>query len=182
MSRQLTLGMLLVVLIVGVDGTSVWAKNSGKAAHSGKGSSPFVGHWTYRSFRNDPDPVGDVQRDPQKLVKLLFAEAEWVIEETNDRSLKGQLVFGPDQVMDLTGVIRPASKSHSARVHINGKGRPGTATEHLFYDYDGELAFTWPNGVDQRPAIVGSVIRVKPHDGGAAGYVASFIAVKRDSQ
>jgi hypothetical protein len=116
MSRQLTLGMLLVVLIVGVDGTSVWAKNSGKAAHSGKGSNPFVGHWTYRSFRNDPDPVGDVQRDPQKLVKLLFAEAEWVIEETNDRSLKGQLVFGPDQVMDLT--------SHHTRKQIAFRASP----------------------------------------------------------
>jgi hypothetical protein len=37
----------------------------------------------------------------------------------------------------------------------------------------------WPNGVDQRPAIVGSVIRMVPHSNGQAraGYIASFIAV-----
>jgi hypothetical protein len=49
-----------------------------------------------------------------------------------------------------------------------------------FYDYDGVLAYHWPDGVNQTPAIVGSVIRVKPHDGAPAGYVASFIAVKHD--
>ena len=39
----------------------------------------------------------------------------------------------------------------------------------------------WPNGVDQRAAIVGSVIRTVPHNNGQAraGYVASFIAVKQ---
>jgi len=33
--------------------------------------------------------------------------------------------------------------------------------------------------VDQVPALVGTVIRAKPHNGEAAGYVASFIAVKQ---
>jgi hypothetical protein len=35
-----------------------------------------------------------------------------------------------------------------------------------------------PNGVNQVPAITGSVIRVKPHDGEPAGRVGSLIAVK----
>ena len=40
----------------------------------------------------------------------------------------------------------------------------------------------WPNSVDQRPSIVGSVIRTVPHSNGQfkAGEVASFIAVKKD--
>jgi len=41
------------------------------------------------------------------------------------------------------------------------------------------LAHTWPNGIDQVPALVGSVIRAKPHNGSPAGVVASFIAVKQ---
>jgi hypothetical protein len=36
-----------------------------------------------------------------------------------------------------------------------------------------------PLGVDQAPALIGTVMRAKAHDGGAAGYVASFIAVKQ---
>jgi hypothetical protein len=37
----------------------------------------------------------------------------------------------------------------------------------------------WPNGVDQRPAMVGSTVRTVPHDGAPAGSVASWIAVKQ---
>jgi hypothetical protein len=142
--------------------------------------NPFAGHWTYRSFRNDPTPVGDVEKDPSKLVKLLFAEGELVLENTTDGSAKGELQFDATSVMDLTGKITPAHAGAPAHIHIDGKGRPGTPTEHYFYDYDGVLAYQWPNGVKQTPAIVGSVIRVKPHDGAPAGYVASFIAVKHD--
>ena len=49
------------------------------------------------------------------------------------------------------------------------------------YDYVGYLVPIWPNGVDKRAAIVGSVIRTVPHNNGQAraGYVASFIAVKQ---
>jgi hypothetical protein len=68
--------------------------------------------------------------------------------------------------------------TESQRTQHIGKGRPGTSTEHLFYDYDGSLTEPWPDGVNQVPAITGSVIRVKPHDGKPAGLVASFIAVK----
>jgi hypothetical protein len=35
------------------------------------------------------------------------------------------------------------------------------------------------NGVNQVPALVGSVIRAEPHGSAPAGYVASFIAVKQ---
>jgi hypothetical protein len=58
--------------------------------------------------------------------------------------------------------------------------------EQWIYDYEGYLVNHWPNGVQQRPAIVGSVIRTIPHSGGEpgtvapAGVVASFYAVKTD--
>jgi hypothetical protein len=168
---------LLFAATTGLFWRAGFARGNGNSAAS---NNPFAGSWTYRSFRNTPDPVGDVSTDPSKLVAMLFAEAKWVIQNTSDNSLKGELQFGPNDIMDLTGVITPATSTSPARVHINGKGRVGTSTEHLFYDYDGSLALTWPNGVNQRAAIVGSVIRVKPHDNSPAGYVASFIAVKQD--
>lgn len=140
-----------------------------------KMSNPFAGTWTYRSFLNNPAPVGN---DPSKLEALLFAEAVWTVHHTADTVFKGELSFGPNNVMDLNGVVTPAQAGHTAHAHIVGTGRAGTSTEHLFYDYDGSLTEHWPNGVSQVPAITGSVIRVKPHDGEAAGLVASFIAVK----
>jgi hypothetical protein len=156
---------------------------SGQSQHSHKkkaATNPFAGKWTYRSFRNSPEPVGDVDHDSSKLVKLLFAEAEWAVENSPGDTFKAELRFGPQDVMDLRGTITPATKTCPVRVHIIGQGRPGTSTEKLFYDYEGSLVPLWPNGIDQRRAIVGSVIRVKPHDNAPAGYVASFIAVKQD--
>jgi len=140
-------------------------------------ANPFAGDWTYRSFRNDSQPVGN---DPAKLEKLLFAEGELVAENTSDGTFKGELRFDANSVMDLRGKVTPSHGGMPARVHIVGKGRPNTQTQDYFYDYDGVMAYKWPNGVNQVPAIVGSVIRVKPHDGSPAGYTASFIALKRD--
>jgi hypothetical protein len=137
-------------------------------------SNPFAGTWTYRSFLNNPAPVGD---DPSKLQALLFAEAVWTVKDSADTIFDGELSFGPTDIMDLKGVVTPAQDGRPAHAHIVGTGRAGTSTENLFYDYDGSLTEHWPNGVNQVAAITGSVIRVKPHDGGAAGLVASFIAV-----
>lgn len=178
---RLTIGLLVAAVISGAFSMSVFAQtNSSKRATRSAPANPFAGNWTYRSFRNNPDPVGDVTQDPSKLVKLLFAEAEWVVHYTSGKTFRGELRFGPDDVMDLVGTTTLAKKWCPARVHIVGKGRAGTSTEHLFYDYEGSLVELWPNGINQRRAIVGSVIRVKPHDNAPAGYVASFIAVKRD--
>jgi len=138
-------------------------------------SNPFAGTWTYRSFLNNPAQVGN---DPAKLEALLFAEATWTVKDAPETVFDGELSFGPGNVMDLKGVVTPAHEGVTAHAHIVGKGRTGTSTEHLFYDYDGSLTEQWPNGVNQVPAITGSVIRVRPHDGSPAGLVASFIAVK----
>ncbi|TLY49892.1 MAG: hypothetical protein E6K53_12245 [Gammaproteobacteria bacterium] len=138
-------------------------------------SNPFAGTWIYRSFLNKPVLTDG---DPEKLAALLFAEATWTVKDAAANVFDGELSFGPNNVMDLNGVITPGQNDTAAHVHIIGKGRPGTSTEHLFYDYDASLTEQWPNGVNQVPAITGSVIRVKPHDGQPAGVVASFIAVK----
>jgi hypothetical protein len=142
------------------------------AAHSD--AAVLAGKWTYRSFHNRPAPVGD---DPQAALDLIFAEAVFTFE-VSGTSLKGAIDWQGGG-LDLKGQIQPASGSAPLSVAIVGTGRPKSSTAGWEYDYRGSLAYTWPNGVDQIPALVGTVIRAKPHGTAPAGYVASFIAVKQ---
>jgi hypothetical protein len=138
-------------------------------------SNPFAGTWTYRSFLNNPVPVGN---DPAKLEALLFAEGVLTVQNAAATVFKGELSFGPGNIMELNGVVTPAQAGRTAHAHIIGAGQPGGPLADYFYDYDGSLTEHWPNGVNQVAAITGSVIRAKPHNGEAAGLVASFVAVK----
>jgi hypothetical protein len=141
-------------------------------------SSALAGKWTYRSFFNDPAFVGDSK---EKAYDLIFAEATFTFEITSPTTLKGTIDWGSGG-LDLQGTIRPASAGAPLTVEIVGTGRPGapgTGTVGWEYDYYAHLAYTWPNGIKQVPALVGSVIRAKPHGSNPAGLVASFIAVKQ---
>jgi hypothetical protein len=135
------------------------------------GVEPFTGSWTYRSFVNDPTP-GLPFND------LAFAEAELVIDAFAPGSFSGRLILGPGVEMALVGA---SSFGNPFTIRFQGRGDT-PAAEELVYDYVGYLAPVWPNGVDQRPAIVGSIVRTEPHSDGQAepGFVASWIAVKRD--
>ncbi len=82
-------------------------------------------------------------------------------------------------MLDLEGMIRPASEGSPTTIKMAGRGRAGTPTDGWEYDYFGLLAHQWAKGVNQVPALVVTVIRAKPHDGAPAGYVASFVAVKQ---
>jgi hypothetical protein len=137
--------------------------------------SALAGKWTYRSFHNTPAPVGD---DPNRALALIFAEAVFTFDIASPSSIKGTIDW-PGGGLDLQGTVRTTSVGTPLTVEIIGTGRPGTATDGWEYDYYGQLAHQWPNGTNQIPALVGSVIRAKPHDGAPAGYVASFIAVKQ---
>ena len=138
-------------------------------------ASSLAGKWTYRSFQNRPDPVGG---DKDKALALIFAEATFTFEITSPTTLKGTIDWGSGG-LDLQGTIRPASAGAPLTIEIIGTGRPYTDTAGWEYDYYAHLAYKWPNGVDQVPALVGTVIRAKPHGNNPAGYVASFIAVKQ---
>jgi hypothetical protein len=141
-------------------------------------SSSLGGKWTYRSFHNRPAPVGG---DKDKALALIFAEATFTFEITSPTTLKGTIDWGSGG-FDLQGTIRPAGAGAPLTVEIIGTGRPGTpgtGTVGWEYDYYAHLAHQWPDGIDQVPALVGTVIRAKPHGSNPAGYVASFIAVKQ---
>jgi hypothetical protein len=109
---------------------------------------------------------------------LIFAEAVFTFEIASPTTLKGAIDW-PGGGLDLQGTIRTSSAGTPLVVEIVGTGRSGTATDGWEYDYYGQLAHQWPNGINQVPALVGDVIRAKPHGSARAGYVASFIAVKQ---
>jgi hypothetical protein len=137
----------------------------------------LAGKWTYRSFFNDPVQVLADPNPGDKLLSLMFAEAVFTFQIPDDTTLKGAIDWTGGG-LDLQGEI--SSQGDALTVHIIGNGRPGTGTENWEYDYHAALAFQWPNGVKQVPAIVGTVLRAKPHgDGNPAGVTASFIAVKQ---
>ncbi|HEX6705266.1 MAG TPA: hypothetical protein VF169_10950 [Albitalea sp.] len=133
------------------------------------------GNWTYRSFVNNVAPVGD---DPQRALSLIFGEGEWRFVSGDDSSFKAVLDFGGGAAMDLFGTVVASVGVGPQVLQITGTGREGTSTAKWVYQYLGYAVPDWPEGVDQVPAIVGTVIRTIPHGTGQAGVVASFVALK----
>jgi hypothetical protein len=135
--------------------------------------NPFVGTWTYRSFLNDPD-VNTAFND------LEFGRGTIVIAEAPLQILEGT-IGGPGWSLTLKG-----GRQYGSPMHARFQGTGIVSGEKWIYDYEGYLVPQWPNGVDQRLAIVGSVIRTIPHAGGQpgtvapAGVVCSFYAVRVD--
>lgn len=54
-------------------------------------TSTLKGNWTYRSFINDPAPVGS---DPQKALALIFGEGQLRFTSSDDQIFKAVLDFG----------------------------------------------------------------------------------------
>ena len=151
------------------------SRSSELPAGQNSDSANVEGKWTYRSFHNNP---GLINGDPDRALSLLFAEAVFTFEAPSGTSLKGRIDWTGGG-LDLQGKIEPGSIGTPITFNLVGLGRPGTATADWEYDYYGIIAHQWPNGINQVPALLGSVIRAKPHNGAPAGYVASFIAVKQ---
>ena len=131
--------------------------------------APFAGSWTYRSFVNNPDPAVDFNA-------IRFGQGELVIEEFAPGGFTGRLVFAEGIQLNLTGA---SSFGDPFALRFQGTGDTGPVAGWI-YDYVGYLVPVWPNGIEQRPAIVGSTVRTEPHNGNPAGEVASWIAVKLD--
>jgi len=133
--------------------------------------NPFEGSWTYRSFLNDPDVN-------KNFDDLEFGRGTIIIELAPMQALNGR-IGGPGWSLVLKG-----ARTYGNPMHARFQGVGVVNGEKWIYDYEGYLVPDWPNGVDQIPAIVGSVIRTIPHSGSQpntvnpAGVVASFYAVR----
>jgi len=142
------------------------------------GVEALTGTWAYRSFHNHPTYRFDECQSCADLRPIVFGEATLVIEDFPPGEFTGRLIFEPGTEMALFGA---SSFGNPFSVRFQGRGvSPGILD--FVYDYVAYLVPVWPNGVDQRPALVGSIVRTEPHSTPVqeAGYVASWIAVKRD--
>ena len=140
-------------------------------------SNVFVGRWSYRSFLNE----ADLSVTPDKL---LFGSGIIDITEGPMQILNGA-IGGEGWKLDLHG---SRSYGNPMTVQFRGKGVVGGA--EWIYAYVGYLVPEWPDGVQQKTAMVGTVVRVIPHPAtdnqgnivgtAPAGVVASWYAVKHD--
>ena len=154
------------------------------------------GKWTYRSYLNradvivwdDPAPAvqglaslfgqGSTANNAAKALSLVFGEASMTFDKPSGNNVTGVFDMGNGYVLDLKGTVQTSSAGDIS-VELYGTGRAGTSTANWEYDYKASTTPKWPNGVNQIPTLVGTVIRAKPHDGGPAGVVASFISIKQ---
>jgi len=134
----------------------------------------LVGTWTYRSFLSNPDVEADFD-------SLEFGRGNIRIDAGPMEQFNG-LIYGPGWQLTLRGAIE---YGNPFAVRFQGKGVVSGA--EWIYNYLGYYVPRWPNGVDQRPALVGSIVRAIPHPTGPngastapAGVVAQWIAVKQD--
>ncbi|HBL28695.1 MAG TPA: hypothetical protein DD490_17810 [Acidobacteria bacterium] len=140
-------------------------------------SNVFVGNWTYRSWLNDTN----LNTQPNDL---LFGSGTITITEAPMALLTGT-IGGPGWQLALHG---SRSYGNPMTVQFWGKGLVGGA--EWIYAYVGYLVPEWPDGVQQKTAMVGSIVRVIPHPAtdsqgnvvgtSPAGVVASWYAVKQD--
>ena len=110
---------------------------------------------------------------------LILSAAAWLpMSPARGQTLKGT-IGGPGWSLTLKG-----ARAYGNPMHVRFQGVGIVNGEKWIYDYEGYLVPDWPNGVDQVPAIVGSVIRTIPHSGSQpntvhpAGVVGSFYAVR----
>ena len=141
--------------------------------------SEYSGLWTYRSFQN---PTAVSRTGPQKAQpaahELILLEADFNLQRAIDPTTLQGAIEWEGGGLDLQGT------ADGTNFDIVGTGRPNTPTAGWEYRYHGHLIPSWPkppdaNAVDQRPTLVGSVRRAKPHGNSPAGSVYPFIAVKK---
>jgi hypothetical protein len=142
----------------------------------------LTGYYTYRSFLNNPIPVGDFNQ-------IKFAEAELFINVQTDGTITGTLSFPAQSAqaeklfMDITvGSVKILQDKFN--FEFTAQGRPDTEIFDYLYNYYGSVTHTWENGINQRLSLAGTVLRAQDHGSSdhieQAGVTASFIAVQRD--
>ncbi len=133
--------------------------------------NPAAGTWTYRSLQNNPDlKVG--------FDTLEFGRANLKIDIAVNGDITGK-IYDTGWELTLRGNFQ---SGNPATVAFQGTGNIGGAP--WAYDYLAYLVPHISNGLNQVPALVGSVTRAIPHPDGQggtspAGVVCTFYAVKQ---
>lgn len=132
----------------------------------------LTGQWTYRSFVNSPALVGS---DAAAALAQIFGEGVFDFAVDGDGAVDGRLDMGAGYALTISG-----EEKAEGGFALIGLGIAGTATEGWRYDYHGRPGYAWPDGIDQVPSLLGTVVRVLAHGPKSpAGVTASFIAVRQ---
>jgi len=133
------------------------------------------GEWVYRSVLNiDDETVPFCQFDTIKCINNLeFATAVMTLQYSNS-NISGELDMGQDGKLIMSG-----NKLEHGKFVLRGTGIKNSSTDGWIYDYTGFLVPEWKDGIDQKDALVGSVIRSADHGNSKKGKVASFYMVKK---
>jgi hypothetical protein len=137
-------------------------------------ASPFAGSWHYRSFKNDPTTPPPGGAPGADWPKLYFAEGDFTFSDAPVGHFEGSADFGGGYTMAFHG---NSGLGSPMQVRFQGVGT-GAQNKAWDYDYIGYYIPVWPNSTGQVDAIVGSIVRSKPHDGEPAGVTASFILLR----
>jgi hypothetical protein len=116
---------------------------------------PLAGTGTYRSFINDPNISKDFNI-------LEFGRGEFIIVHLAPSIFRGHLSFGDTYRFRLSGW---AYFDFPASVRFQGIGDTQDSFGQV-YDYVSFFVPMWANGGRQRPALVGSIVRIVPRSGG----------------
>src|SRR5262249_41060624 len=132
-------------------------KSSSKGSGRGSGPGPGPGRAAeIRSSRRGCLSVGY----PHSTITLVGGQSP----QRCSGKLRGRLDFGPDFQLALKGWV---TYGNPPTLRFQGVGDKNGSKDWV-YDYQAYYVLEWPDGIDQRPAIVGSVIRTKPHSDGRA--------------
>jgi hypothetical protein len=199
MSKAIRLSAVLLFVSCGMSFAQMKPQTTAAqpaAAAQASWDNALAGKWTYRSYLNradvivgdDPEPAvrnlaaifgqGSTANNAAKALSLVFGEGVMTFDPPSGNAISGTFDMGGGYVLDLKGTVQTLG-SGDMTVELFGTGRAGTPTANWEYDYRAFMTPKWPNGVNQIAALVGTVIRAKPHDGAPAGFVASFIAIKQ---
>jgi hypothetical protein len=132
----------------------------------------FNGSWTYRSLLNDADWKLSFDR-------LQFASAIMDLKTFGKDSISGILYWSDNPKRGLNIKGKYYYQDTITCYSLVGTGTTALGTSGWQYDYKGSIVPQWPNGVKQADALVGSTVRTKPHNGAAAGFVATTYMVRR---
>ena len=132
---------------------------------------PASGIWTYRSLLNNPVLSTDFD-------KLEFGRANLQIKVAANGALTGK-IYDTGWELTLKGSYQGGTP---ATLWFQGSGTVNGSP--WVYDYLAYLVPQIPNGLNQVPALVGSITRAIPHPDGSggispAGVVCSFYAVRQ---
>ena len=124
----------------------------------------FAGSWSYRSLLRDPDLS-------KEFNELRFGAGTLNIQVNKTGEVTGRL-GGEGWSLNISGALTEGEIKFQGRGVIGG--------EEWVYDYLGYMSPKWPNGIDEIPAIIGTIVRTVDHSNGQAkaGLVATWYAVQ----